>query len=217
MNPFELVIFDCDGVLVDSERITNTVFCTMLNELGLPLTLEDMFDQFVGNSMPQCVELIQRMLGRDLPEDFVPNYRLRTESALRARITPIAGVAEVLSGLCIPYCVASSGSHEKIRLTLGTTGLLKSFEGRIFSVVDVARPKPSPDVFLLAARTLNADPTACAVVEDTPIGVRAGIAAGMHVFGFSANTPQHRLEQAGAHAIFSEMSQLPSLLRRGIG
>lgn len=214
--PFDLVIFDCDGVLVDSERITNTVFCSILNDLGLSLTLEDMFEHFVGLSMPQCLELITAMLGRKPPDDFVPNYRRRTERALRAEITPIVGIAEVLQALRVPYCVASSGDHAKIRLTLGATGLLKHFEGRIFSVVDVARPKPEPDVFLHAARILGADPRGCAVVEDTPTGVRAGVAAGMRVFGFAANTPAHRLEQAGAHELFSEMAQLPGLLRLGI-
>lgn len=210
---FQLVIFDCDGVLVDSERITNTVFCAMLNELGLPLSLTDMFERFVGLSMPQCLELITELLGRAPPEDFVPHLRRRAEAALRAEITPIAGVAEALKELCVPYCVASSGDHDKIRLTLGATGLLGNFEGRIFSVADVAKPKPAPDVFLLAARTLRADPAACAVVEDTPTGVRAGVAAGMRVFGFSANTPQHRLTEAGAHCVFSEMRQLPGLLQ----
>lgn len=215
MKPFELIIFDCDGVLVDSERITNTVFCSMLNDLGLALSLADMFEHFVGLSMPQCLELITEMLGRKPPEDFVPNYRRRTESALRAEIKPIAGVAEVLRDLRVPHCVASSGDHEKIRLTLGATGLLKRFEDRIFSVVDVEKPKPAPDVFLHAARTLGVAPAACAVIEDTPTGVRAGLAAGMRVFGFSANTPEHRLRQAGAHTVFSDMRDLPDLLLLG--
>jgi HAD superfamily hydrolase (TIGR01509 family) len=214
MTPFQLVIFDCDGVLVDSERITNTVFCAMLNELGLSVTLPDMFERFVGLSMPQCIELITELLGRTPPEDFVPNLRHRAEAALRAELIPIDGVAEVLEVLSVPYCVASSGDHDKIRLTLGATGLLRSFDNRIFSVVDVDRPKPAPDVFLLAARTLGADPSRCAVIEDTPTGVRAGVAAGMRVFGFCANTPQHRLTEAGAHEVFSEMRQLPGLLQR---
>jgi HAD superfamily hydrolase (TIGR01509 family) len=213
VKPFQLVIFDCDGVLVDSERITNTVFCAMLNELGLPVSLPDMFEKFVGLSMPQCLDLITELLGRAPPDDFVPELRHRAEAALRSDINPIAGVSEVLKELRVPYCVASSGEHEKIRLTLGTTGLLRSFENRIFSVTDVANPKPAPDVFLFAARTLGVDPAACAVVEDTPTGVRAGVAAGMRVFGFSANTPQHRLREAGAHHVFSDMRQLTGLLQ----
>lgn len=210
---FDLVIFDCDGVLVDSERITNTVFCAMLNELGLSVSLSDMFERFVGLSMPQCLELITALLGRAPPEDFVPTLRRRAEAALRAGVRPIEGVTEVLKELRIPCCVASSGEHDKIRLTLGATGLLQNFEHRIFSVADVALPKPAPDVFLHAARTLGADPAACAVIEDTPTGVRAGVAAGMRVFGFAANTPHHRLSEAGAHHVFCAMRELPQLLR----
>jgi HAD superfamily hydrolase (TIGR01509 family) len=212
MSRFELVIFDCDGVLVDSERITNQIFCAMLNELGLSVTLDDMFERFVGHSMPQCIALITEMHGAPPPDTFVPELRLRAAKALKQLIRPIPGVAEALEGLSLPYCVASSGEHEKIRLTLGATGLLKHFEDRIFSVVDVERPKPAPDVFLLAARRLGAEPSRCAVVEDTPTGVQAGVAAGMHVLGFSANTPEHRLKEAGAHEVFSEMRLLPQLL-----
>jgi HAD superfamily hydrolase (TIGR01509 family) len=212
MSRFELVIFDCDGVLVDSERITNQIFCTMLNKLGLSVTLDDMFERFVGHSMPQCIALITEMHGAAPPDTFVAELRLRAAEALKEQIRPIPGVAEALKALSIPYCVASSGEHEKIRLTLGATGLLRHFEDRIFSVVDVERPKPAPDVFLLAARRLGTEPSRCAVVEDTPTGVRAGVAAGMHVLGFSANTPEHRLKEAGAHEVFSEMRLLPQLL-----
>ena len=212
MARFDLVIFDCDGVLVDSERITNQVFCSMLNELGLSVTLDDMFEKFVGHSMPQCVTLMTEMLGATPPESFVATLRARSADALQQHITPIAGVADVLRNLFIPYCVASSGDHEKIRLTLGTTGLLPYFADRIFSVVDVERPKPAPDVFLFAAERLGVEPSRCAVIEDTPTGVRAGVAAGMYVFGFSANTPSHRLDEAGAHELFSNMRVLTGLL-----
>ena len=212
MTALQLVIFDCDGVLMDSERIANRIFCAMLNELGLPLTLDDMFEHFVGLSMPQCVALITQRLGRPPPDTFVTELRRRTAAALQVEVTPVAGVREVLDSLRIPHCVASSGDHHKIRLTLTATGLLERFEGRIFSVEDVGQPKPAPDVFLYAARRLQADPAACAVIEDTPTGVRAGVAAGMQVFGFCANTPAHRLRTAGAHTLFADMRELPRLL-----
>jgi HAD superfamily hydrolase (TIGR01509 family) len=212
MSRFELVIFDCDGVLVDSEHITNQIFCHMLNELGLSVTLDDMFERFVGLSMPQCLALITELHGAPPPDSFVPELRSRAAEALREQIRPIPGVAEALERLSLPYCVASSGEHEKIRLTLGATGLLEHFENKIFSVVDVPRPKPAPDVFLFAARSLGAEPSRCAVVEDTPTGVRAAIAAGMYVFGFCANTPAYRLKEAGAHEVFSEMRLFPGLL-----
>ena len=213
---FRLVIFDCDGVLVDSERISNRVFCSMLNDLGLSLTLEDMFQHFVGLSMPQCVELITGMLGGPPPRDFVGTLRERTEAALRAEVTPMPGVAEVLDLIRVPYCVASSGNHEKIRLTLGATGLLEKFDNRIYSVVDVEKPKPAPDMFLHAARRMAVDPRHCVVIEDTPTGVRAGVAAGMHVLGFCAHTPEDRLREAGADAVFSDMRLLPALLRSAV-
>jgi HAD superfamily hydrolase (TIGR01509 family) len=212
MRRFELVIFDCDGVLVDSERIANRVFCAMLNELGLTVTLQDMFEHFVGLSMPQCVQLIADMHGKLPPPGFVEDLQQRTAAALREQIAPIPGVEEMLGALAVPCCVASSGDHAKIRLTLGATGLLPRFEGRIFSVADVARPKPEPDVFLFAARQMGVDPAACAVVEDTPTGVRAAAAARMRVFGFAANTPAHRLTEAGADHIFSDMTRLPAML-----
>jgi HAD superfamily hydrolase (TIGR01509 family) len=163
--------------------------------------------------MQQCVDLITEMRrGAPLPDSFMPQLRLRVAEALKEDIEPIPGVAEMLKTLSTPYCVASSGDHAKIRLTLGATGLLPYFENKIFSVTDVERPKPAPDVFLFAAQQLDSEPSRCAVVEDTPTGVRGAIAAGMHVFGFSANTPEHRLKEAGAHELFSEMRNFPQLL-----
>ncbi len=212
LNRFDLVIFDCDGVLVDSERITNEVFRAMLKELGLVLTLEDMFERFVGRSMPQCMTLIAQMRGEPAPEAFLAELRERAGNALRDNVKPIEGIEEVLSALTIPYCVASSGEHDKIRLTLGATGLLARFEGRIFSVADVEHPKPAPDVFLLAARTLGATPARCVVIEDTPTGIRAAVAAGMYAIGFAAHTSAPRLIDAGAHQVVTSMRELTPML-----
>ncbi len=209
---FDLVIFDCDGVLVDSERLTNTVFAGMLNELGLSLTLEDMFDKFVGNSMSKCLELVQEMLGRSAPEDFVPQYRALSRVALESDLKPVAGIEDALRGIHIPYCVASSGDNDKMRMTLGITGLLPQFEGRLFSVTEVARGKPYPDVFLYAAERMGAEPHRCVVVEDTPIGVTAGVAAGMKVLGYAGMMSAERLKDAGASEVFTDMRLLPELI-----
>ena len=209
---FELVIFDCDGVLVDSERITNQVFADMLNEIGVPVTLDDMFEHFVGCSMDQCLELISRILGSAPPVDFAENYRFRTTAALESTLTSVPGIEEALDRIKIPFCVASSGDHAKMRTTLGITKLLPRFEGKLFSVTDVARGKPAPDVFLYAADKCATKPSACVVIEDTPSGVTAGIAAGMTVYGYSALTPAARLLGAGAHRVFSDMAELPSLI-----
>jgi len=212
MRDLALVIFDCDGVLVDSEPISNRVFCSMLNELGLSVTLEYMHAHFVGLSMPQCMERVTSMLGAPPPANFVANLESRTESALREGVVPIPGVPEMLDRLTVPFCVASSGSHSKIRATLGASGLLDRFANKIYSVADVNHPKPAPDIFLHAAREIGADPACCVVVEDTPTGVRAGAAARMRVLGFCANTPAHRLTHAGAHSVFDDMRLLPQLL-----
>jgi HAD superfamily hydrolase (TIGR01509 family) len=209
---FELLIFDCDGVLVDSELITNRVFVGMLNELGLALTLEDMFERFVGRSMPQCLSMIKELLGHEVPEEFVAEFRVRIAAALKSELKAVPGIESVLESVKLPYCVASSGTHDKMQLTLGLTGLLPKFQGKMFSVTEVAHPKPYPDVFLHAAKKSGVAASACAVIEDTPTGVQAGVAAGMTVFGFCAHTPRHRLLEAGAHHTFEKMRDLPRLI-----
>jgi HAD superfamily hydrolase (TIGR01509 family) len=212
MTQFELVIFDCDGVLVDSEHITTHVFATALNEIGLNVTAAELYGHFYGRSTAQCLEHVTHMLGKPLPETFVPSLRQRAAAALWAEVTPVPGVAEALARIQIPICVASSGDLEKVHLTLGKTGLLSRFGPNIFTAADVSKPKPAPDIFLLAAHQNGVEPHTCAVVEDSPVGVRAGVAAGMVVFGFAARTPAHLLKEAGAHVIVSDIAQLPHLL-----
>ncbi|MFL6603126.1 MAG: HAD family hydrolase [Steroidobacteraceae bacterium] len=212
MRRFELVIFDCDGVLVDSELITNRVFAALLAELGLPLTLEFMFEHFVGRSMQHCWEQVGRMLGKDVPAHWQRELQLRAAAALAAEVQAVQGIEAVLDVLDVPYCVASSGSHEKMATTLAATGLLPRFRGRIFSAADVARGKPAPDIFLHAAASCGVRPAVCAVIEDSPAGVAAGVAAGMTVYGYSACTLERRLLEAGAHYIFNNMAKLPALL-----
>src|ERR1700728_4845893 len=209
---FDLVIFDCDGVLVDSELITNRVFAQMLNEMGIAVTLDDMFEQFVGRSMPQCLEIITKKLGHPVPQQFVVEYQTRSAAALRSELKSVPDIETVLATMRIPYCVASSGTHEKMNTTLGVTGLLPRFRGKMYSVTEVAQSKPFPDVFLHAARQHGVKPADCAVIEDTPTGVRAGVAAGMTVFGYCALTPKHRLIEAGAHQTFERMRELPGLI-----
>jgi HAD superfamily hydrolase (TIGR01509 family) len=200
-------------VLVDSERITNRVFAAMLNEIGLGVTLEDMFDRFVGRSMDQCLEIISGLLGRDVPAGFVAEYRSRSSAALLSEVKPVPGIEAALEALELPYCVASNGTLEKMQTTLGITGLWPRFEGRLFSVDDVERGKPFPDLYLLAASRYGVAPSRCAVIEDTPTGVTAGVAAGMAVYGYCALTPRRRLEEAGVQCTFASMQDLPGLLR----
>lgn len=214
-GPFDLIIFDCDGVLVDSEAIANRVLVAMLADLGIRVTPQESFELFVGRSLPQCHEIISGLLGRAAPETFAADYAARTTAAMTAQLTSIEGIESCLDAIGaagVPYCVASNGTHERMRMTLGITGLLPRFEGRRFSVEDVSRGKPAPDVFLHAARRHGIDPEDCCVVEDTPTGVTAGVAAGMTVYGYCAMTPSRRLTEAGAHHTFTHMRELPGLL-----
>lgn len=211
---FELVIFDCDGVLVDSERVANEVFASVLEEVcGLEFTLDDMFDTFVGHSRLQCLEKIEAILGEPPPDELDRRYQQDINLALEKSVEAIRGIDHVLEQLALPSCVASSGSHEKMQMTLGKTGLLDYFTGRIFSTSEVERGKPHPDIYLHAAARMGmCDPARCLVIEDSPIGVSGAVAANMTVFGFAELMPAHRLRASGAHRVFERMSDLPELI-----
>jgi HAD superfamily hydrolase (TIGR01509 family) len=207
-----LVIFDCDGIVVDSEPLANRVLHERLAALGLRLSLEESAARFTGRSMAGCVALVERLLGRPVPDDFVADLRRETRAAFERGLEPVPGIIAVLERLPGPFCLASSGSHEKIRHSLRLTGTDRYFgPERIFSAEDVARGKPAPDLFLYAASRCGARPGECTVVEDSVPGVEAAVAAGMRVFGFAARTPSRALAAAGA-TIFSDMDQLPGLL-----
>jgi phosphoglycolate phosphatase len=206
-----LVIFDCDGVLVDSEPVANRVFTAALDELGLRTSYEEVCQDFIGLSMPGCLEIVEQRLGRPVPPGFVESLQARTFDAFRKTLRPVAGVKEALERIDTPVCVASSGEHEKMRLTLELTGLLPRFEDRMFSATDVERGKPFPDLFLHAARSLGARPVECVVVEDSLPGVRAAVSAGMGVYGYAAHSDADELRMAGA-TIFRVMTELPRLL-----
>lgn len=211
---YDLVIFDNDGVLVDSEPIANRILAGLLTELGHPTTYEESIRDYMGSAMHRVHDLVAERTGRRLPEDFDATYYARVFDGFRRELEPVPGVTTVLEKLAadgVPYCVASSGSHERIRVALRKTGLYGHFgEERIFSAQDVGRGKPAPDLFLHAARTLGVAPERCAVVEDSPLGVRAAVAAGMDAYGFTAMTPAEKL--AGARELFAEMAELPGKL-----
>ncbi|HEV3015132.1 MAG TPA: HAD family hydrolase [Actinomycetota bacterium] len=214
-GPFELVIFDCDGVLVDSERIAIRVEAEYLAELGWPLSEAEIVERFMGRTTEFMDEAIKAQLGSRLPTDWKDQFQRRYREAFAAELTPVDGVIEALDQLTVPACVASSGSHDKLRFTLGHTGLYQRFEGRIFSGYEVANGKPAPDLFLHAAATMGADPARCAVVEDTRWGVLAARAAGMRAFGYAGGlTPPEHLE-GEATQVFEDMRELPRLLADG--
>lgn len=215
MSDFDLIIFDCDGVLVDSERIANEVFARILNEeCGLSLSLADMFQIFVGHSSLQCLDILKNMLGKEPPAGIEERYRHEIGLALSARVTAVNGIEAVLKNSTIPFCVASSGTHEKMQMTLGKTGLLKYFKDACFSVSDVKSGKPSPDVYLYAADRMEvSDPRKCLVIEDSPLGVKGGVSAGMTVFGYAELMDEEKLVSAGAHRVFYDMSSLHQQIR----
>ncbi len=212
MNSFDLIIFDCDGVLVDSERIANQVFAKILKEeCGLSYSLTDMFEMFVGRSMQQCMNIIEQQMGTTPPAGLETRYHQDINDVLAASVTAVQGIEQALAEISIPYCVASSGSHDKMRLTLGKTQLLKHFEGKLHSSSDVKRGKPYPDIYLHAAQNMGCrNPSRCLVIEDSPPGIEGGVAAGMVVFGFAELMDEQRLIQAGAHHTFSDMRRLTS-------
>lgn len=213
----ELVIFDCDGVLVDSEPISCRVMAAQLTAEGLPYTTEEIFRDYMGRAWEDSLRMIEERLGRPTSEGFTDRFRAARDRALAEEVTAIPGVREAIGALDkggLRRCVASSGAHDKIQLTLGKTGLLPLFDGAIFSATDpeVARGKPAPDLFLWAARSMAVDPAACAVVEDTPVGIAAARAAGMRALAFVDNAPREALEEAGAHAAFERMDELPKFV-----
>lgn len=206
-----LVIFDCDGVLVDSERVVHAVLARMLVELGVDLTLKEAIDAFIGGSDDRDIAVIKRLTGLAPPAEFMRRYKQETHEALQS-VAPVPGVVHALDSIAWQQCVASNGSHAKMRRTLGRTGLLSRFEGKLFSAEDVAHPKPAPDVYIHACASMGFDLAECVVVEDTAIGVAAARAAGMRVFGFAGLTPASQLRGAGADCIFERMEDLKGLL-----
>ncbi|MEU6403748.1 HAD family hydrolase [Streptomyces sp. NPDC046985] len=211
---YDLVLFDNDGVLVDSEPLSNRHLAAYLTELGHPTSYEDSLRDYMGSAMHRIHDLVLERTGNRLPEDFDDVFHARVFAAFRRELKPVAGVADVLAKLAAdgtPYCVASSGSHQRIRVGHETTGLDRWFDdSRIFSAEDVGRGKPAPDLFLHAAERMGVAPARCAVVEDSPLGVQAARAAGMDVYGFTAMTPADRL--AGATRLFADMGELTDLL-----
>jgi HAD superfamily hydrolase (TIGR01509 family) len=210
----ELIIFDCDGTLVDSEPLSNGVLAEQLTELGRPTTTEEAMELFMGRSMLSALATMREELGVRLPEDFLPTYRKRMYAAFEAELEVIPGVREALDALPHRKCVASSASREKTRFSLTHTGLLHHFGDDLFSARQVENGKPAPDLFLFAARQLRVAPASCLVVEDSLPGVQAGVAAGMRTLAFAHRVEAQTLERAGG-TVFTEMATLPKLIAAG--
>ncbi|GBE91399.1 HAD family hydrolase [Nostoc cycadae] len=211
-NRFKLVIFDCDGVLVDSEPIVNRIFAQTLTEAGFPITYAEVTQKFIGKSLQTCLEIIEESYNKSLPKNFVERCKEREIAALQQELTAVSGITEVLEQITLPKCVASNSSHRHIQLVLNLTGILHQFKGKLYSAHDVSRPKPFPDVYLHAAEQMNTNPEHCVVVEDSVTGVQAGYAAGMTVFGYAKYSDRTALTAAGAKIVFHDMQQLCQLI-----
>jgi HAD superfamily hydrolase (TIGR01509 family) len=208
-----LVIFDCDGVLVDSERLAIRVDAKVLAKLGWPITEAEIIDRFVGVSDSDFRSAIEAQLGRLLPEDWEAEFEPLYRGAFAAELRPVEGIIEALDNISIPTCIASSGTHEKMRYTLGLTGLYDRFQGRIFSASEVARGKPEPDLFLYAAKRMGIPPEVCVVVEDSVNGVKAARAAGMKVLAYGSGVTAPAKLEGPNTTVFQHMRELPALLR----
>lgn len=212
-----LIIFDCDGVLVDSEIIANRVLAALLSRHGYPITAHECRAKFLGRTIPGVIKMVADD-GVELPDNFETILREKDIEAFGAELKPTPGMRAALEQLThLPKCVASSGSPEKIRRNLDTTGLLRFLDPHLFSAQDVKHPKPAPDLFLMAAARLSVAVDRCTVIEDTPLGVEGAKRAGMRAFGYigaSHRVPadEKLLRDAGADLVFNDMAQLPRLL-----
>ncbi|MCG6187272.1 HAD family hydrolase [Maribellus maritimus] len=208
---YKCIIFDCDGVLVDSEAISAKVFRKMMSELGCELEQETVLEQITGTSMKENLKFFTEHLGKDLPEDFEEEFRKRSFQAFKTDLKPVPGVHEIIEKLRIPFGVASSGPVKKIKLNLTSTNLADKFGENIFSSYDIGSWKPEPDIYLHAAKKMGFSPQQCAVVEDSIPGVKAARAGGFDVYAFSTKLKEEEFKKLGAEVFYS-MEELGSLL-----
>ncbi|MDW8850839.1 HAD family hydrolase [Flavobacterium sp. MMLR14_040] len=206
------IIFDCDGVLVDTEKIGNGILLAMAAEHGFEMKLEDAYRDFNGRNLKECFQHIETAIDKKLPESFENEYRTKSFEAFRTQVKPMEGVVEFIEKLKIPYCVASSGPVDKIRLNLEVAGLLDKFENRIFSSYQINSWKPEPGIFLHAAKEMGFDVKDCIVVEDSKAGVKAGKSGGFKVYGFANGYNNEDLANEGA-ILFNSYEELENLLK----
>ena len=211
MNKYKCVIFDCDGVLVDSEPIGNQILVDLANDLGAGIDLNFAMKHFKGSHFKECVAIISKLVKQPIPDTFETEYRRRSLEEFGKSLKPIDGVTQVIEQLKLPYCVASSGPENKMRLNLEVTGLLPYFDGNIFSCYTIQKWKPDPSIFLLAAKTMGFEPNECVVIEDSLLGVQGAINGGFDVFGFTAHDYNNEIQDLATQT-FGNMEQLLKML-----
>jgi len=214
MSAFDLVIFDLDGVLIDSEVLSCGSLAETLSRNGVPISTQEVMDRFLGRSFTEVMAFYERCRGLPMGEAFQREHRSLLLQRFTLSLQAMPGAASLLGGLKLPFCLASSSDPERVRLSLGLVGLEAAFGERVFSASMVARGKPAPDLFLLAARSLGAAPERTLVIEDSPTGVAAGLAAGMTVWGFvggshyAARDGRALLREAGAGRIVESLAEI---------
>lgn len=206
------IIFDCDGVLVDTEKIGNGIMLSMAAKYGFEMKLEDAYRDFNGRNLKECFLHIEKAIGKKLPDNFESDYREKSFEAFRTQVKPMEGIVSFLDKLKIPYCVASSGPVDKIRLNLEVAGLLDKFENKIFSSYQIKSWKPEPGIFLHAAKEMGFEVKDCIVIEDSKAGVIAGIQGGFKVYGFANGFNNEDLEKEGA-ILFNSYEELKDILK----
>ncbi len=212
------VIFDCDGVLVDSEPLSNRVILEMAHSLGIDIDLNFVEMYFTGSFLHECFRILEDKLGKPLPTDFEKEYRKKTFESFQKELQPVKGVPDLIEQLELPFCVASSGPVNKIRLNLTVSNLLHHFEGNIFSCWDIQKWKPDPAIFLHAAETMGHAPDDCIVVEDSLFGVQAAVAGGFRTYAYAAHARDvAALETAGAIPFYEMEALYPVLNINGDG
>jgi HAD superfamily hydrolase (TIGR01509 family) len=216
---YRAIIYDFDGVLADSEVLSNSVIADIVTELGVPTSLDGAYHTYMGKRLNEVIETIERVIGRKLPPDFADDYQRRTFEVFRARLKPIDGAREFVSSWRdVLNCIASSSSPERLALSLDVLDMTALFEGRVFSASNVARGKPHPDIFLHAAEQLGVSPAECIVVEDSIGGVTAARAAGSTAIGLTAASHikpgfDAKLREAGADQVASSFAELDHVIR----
>ncbi len=206
-NSDKLIIFDCDGVLVDSESITNQVLVDYVNELGVDITLKKALELFSGGALADWIEYLKVDHRITVPQNFTEVFRTRMKTAFEKDLTAVDGVVELIESLDCPICIASNGPLEKMETSLNVTGLQKYFKENVFSAYQINKWKPDPALFLYAAKQMEVTPTDCIVIEDSPRGAEAACAAGMKVYGYDVYGKTQALIDNGA-ILFTQMSDL---------
>ena len=205
------IIFDCDGTLVDSEYLTNSVIAEMAGELGVKITTEEATATFGGKTLDAVIYGMKEMSGKEIPLDWLPRLIKKVSDTYKTDLRPMQGIKKLLDNISVPICVASNGEPRHVRGSLTITNLIEYFDGRIFTASDIGIPKPAPDLFLYAAKKMKCEPEDCVVIEDSIAGVTAAVHANIKVYGLIKMCSAEKLKKAGAIP-FKSMDELPALL-----